>query len=126
MNGNVADRMLQLLSSHRTWSHGFLFAGPHRCLMGARLVISGKNFLVGYSPFEGKRWALAMNDDPYTVMLAGIIAEQFPERLTCLSGKAATAPQEIIAFNDYYATRYTDIRLVLEKAAVAWEEKNGH
>ena len=119
MKGNVAEDMLRILSSHRTWSHGFLFAGPRACLMGARLRVAGNGYLAGWSPADGGKAAFAMRTDPYTVLLARIITEQFPERM---HKAMITAPQKVIAFNDYYATRYTDIRLVLEKAAVAWEE----
>lgn len=118
MEENIAQEMLRVLSTHRTWTSGRLQAGPRRCLLGARLRADG---VMRMSSSETN--LAYLNHDLYTLLLARIICEQFPERIHPLAGETLETPvKKIMSFNDWESTRFTDIRMVLEKAAVRWDE----
>lgn len=118
-DGNVAEEMLRVLPNHRSWVSGRLAARHRRCLVGARLKVAG---LVQVQ-VDGATLAW-LDHDPYLLLLTRIIREQFPERAyperTGLAGE--TPVQKVISFNDWESTHFTDIRLVLEKAAASWAE----
>lgn len=121
MAENVAEQMLRILSGHRSWTRAQLMSiTGRRCLLGARLRSKGD---LCFLPM-GTNIA-HLNHDPYMKLLARIIREQFPERVIC---DADAVVKQVIYFNDHPGTRFTDVRLVLEKAAAEWEEgkENGN
>lgn len=119
---NIAEEMLRILPHNRTWSSGNLKVGPRRCLLGARLHANG---VVNMNVTTNLEW---LNRDPYVLLLARIIAEQFPERLyRDPSGQTRTTPvRNVISFNDSPDTHFPDIHMLLEKAAALWDEREGH
>lgn len=77
---------------------------------------------------QGQRWCLIgrmhyVNHDQWPATLGtlvGVILEQYPERVDpCYS----IAELAIGDFNDHELTTFDDVRAVLEKAAVRWEER---
>lgn len=123
MPENIAHEMLRILPSHRSWTRDQLMAGTRRrCLAGARLRTQG---FLGFLR-EGECNLAPLNHDPYTQLLARIIREQFPERAwRDLSGQTRETPvRHVISFNDHPNTRFADVRMVLEKAAVEWGERD--
>jgi hypothetical protein len=111
---DIAEAMLDLLPHHRTWAHGRLFAGNRRCLLGARLSIGERvELLEDYDVNE-------LDCDPYTQIMARVILDQFPERAGFIRADGTvTAHMVVISFNDDVATRFTDVRMILEKTAAA-------
>jgi len=113
---DVAQAMLDLLPNYRTWAHGRLIAGPRVCLLGARLRIGGHEELTEDETVDHLDW------DEYTQLLARTITEQFPERGAFRADGTVSPHQSVICFNDHERTRFTDVRMVLEKTAASCAE----
>jgi len=113
---NVAQKMLDILPNYRTWSNKDLQSGTHRCLLGARLRASG------YRNIQFNTDVSHLDLDSYTMLLARIITEQFPDRLRKVK-VVETATKTVISFNDHVDTHFVDVRAVLEKTAAAWYER---
>ena len=111
MEENIAQEMLRILPNDRAWARNRLVAGSRHCLLGARLRAEG-------AVVTNDDDVSHLDDDPYTQMLARIITEQFPDGI--VRGKPTGM---IVTFNDVEETRFTDVRMVLEKAAAIWDEK---
>ncbi len=112
MTVNIAQEMLRILPNDRAWTRNWLVAGSRHCLLGARLRAE-RAYVTNNDDVSH------LDDDPYTQLLARIIAEQFPEQVV-LGGNPTGM---IITFNDIEETHFTDIRMVLEKAEAIWDEK---
>jgi len=107
---NIAQEMLRILPNDRAWTRNWLVAGSRHCLLGARLRAEG-------AVVTNNDDVSHLDDDPYTQLLARIIAEQFPDGVVL--GKPTGM---VITFNDVEETHFTDIRMVLEKAEAIWDE----
>ena len=55
--------------------------------------------------------------------LAQVIREQYPERLPPKIGGCVSPVTDVAEFNDNPATTFGDVRTVLEKVSVRWQER---
>jgi hypothetical protein len=106
---DIAEEMLELLPDAGSWTQDeyYLYntAFQAHCLVGAYGKVMHDD--AGYYANRNPR-------GEYFRRLAGIIAEQYPERVIeeprpCLSNV-------VTSFNDHPDTTFEDIRIVLEKA----------
>jgi hypothetical protein len=110
-----AKQMLRVLPGPGQWMRGGFSSGSHRCLIEAYAQVTGDsaiNLVWGRTPSRG-------NEIPYLQLLAGIIREQYAERV----GDCEDVTDIILGFNDSVRTLYADVRVVLEKALVRAQEQ---
>jgi hypothetical protein len=110
-----AEQMLRVLPGPGQWMRCGFSSGSRRCLIGAYAQATGDiamDLVWGRTPSR-------CEEIPYLQLLAGIIREQYAERVALCEDVTNT----IMGFNDSACTRYADVRVVLEKALVRAQEQ---
>lgn len=106
-DAEIIAGMLKVLPDHRRWcKDAYETQFGRHCLLGAYVKVTGEH--------QSTRGTLA----PALQRIARIAREQYPERMPAWLPDDGYA---ITCFNDDDRTRFTDIRLVLEKAAACEE-----
>lgn len=125
------DRTLEWFDYGENWFKGSLSdnVGSKGCLVGGLILA---NELLDYRDITSDEDWLNLYL-PCTTTIAEVIREQYPDRLransACLCNQCQKTDDDlsitdiIFVFNDHNDTVYSDIRTVLEKAAIIEQEK---
>ena len=110
---NKITEALELLDDGKKWTGGRFYRDGKRCMVGA---------LVGAAKHDPLIWD-RVEYTPEITALAKVIREQFP--IYRGEGYEGTNAYLVTCMNDdaYTDGRFSDVRMVMEKAAIAFDEQ---